>query len=604
MTPSSSIYKPLDPVKKEIRLVKLLPVSSDDPVSVSCQLNTVSLTDKLSFRALSYVCGDPSVTETILLNGNKRHVTKNLASALKCLIPRAQECQKSGIIFQLWADALCIDQSNSDEKNQQILLMAELFSSADPVYSFLGTDDCIPTAINLLKTISKAVQDCKSNVDILSNLDWLRSRPKLYANDSTLTEDTLIPNSHWEALHDFTDLTYWSRMWIFQEIVLSKPKRLIFIGPANAFTTGHSLKDALSCVRLVAQCFDSRPPRPEFVPEDMWEYLQRLTQFENIIKKVQGSLLAKDHLSVAEGSQRAALCILSAFDRERHATDPRDYYYSLMGPARLSLNPDYGPTTSVEDACNDFVRAYLDATRSSEWCLLFLHDAVGLKGSNDRLPSWAPCYHLPMVGRLRGVDPDACADRGVFDKENANSEPIPTLRSKTLRVLGLRITTVQVVSYPPTLTHLLEGDLLTYLTDFCRRFGETYITEIPTVVAFFATVLKQIVTKTNLEEFQVNDTTELQLNLLQHIPTLVEFEMLKVGRLFHTPEGYLGVAPLDVGINDIVCVLDGIQYPVILRSNAHHFVVIGPCFVQGLMTGEAKYIAEARGLSQEVFNLE
>jgi hypothetical protein len=57
-TPSAMIqYDPLDTTRKSIRTINLLPgrwVSE-----VHCTLQTVSLSDKLSFDALSYVWGDP-----------------------------------------------------------------------------------------------------------------------------------------------------------------------------------------------------------------------------------------------------------------------------------------------------------------------------------------------------------------------------------------------------------------------------------------------------------------------------------------------------------------------------------------------------------------
>ncbi|KAF2815759.1 HET-domain-containing protein, partial [Mytilinidion resinicola] len=138
MTPPC-IYRSLDPAKKEIRLLELLPAPPDKQIYASCRLSTVSLLDdKPRFAALSYVWGDPSVTNTILLNGIRWQVTKNLAEALKCLTPKAQKYhQWGGKTLWLWADAVCINQKNDPERSQQVSLMADLYSSAHFVYSWL-----------------------------------------------------------------------------------------------------------------------------------------------------------------------------------------------------------------------------------------------------------------------------------------------------------------------------------------------------------------------------------------------------------------------------------------------------------------------------------
>ncbi|GAB1318982.1 Heterokaryon incompatibility protein 6, OR allele [Madurella fahalii] len=644
----ASVYKPLDPRKKEIRLLELLAISPDDKVCASCRLTTVSLDDKPRFMALSYVWGEPSVTGTILLNGAKRQVTKNLAAALKCLTPSAQKHQQTGTNSRLWVDAVCINQDDISERNHQVSLMGELYSSATGVFSWLGTEPCVHTAIKTLITISKEFRDVGREVDTLGKLDWLRHHPDLYVKDDGLSRE-LIPNRCWTALHNFTLLAYWSRMWIFQEIVLSKPGMLIFLSPGGLKMPEYQLANALDCVRLLAQCVSGKPC-PNFVSEDMWNRLQRLPDLENAAKQVRGLLVAKKHLGKATGGDRAALCILSAFNHQTKATDPRDFYYSLLGVAKLPLIPDYSAKKSVQQVCLDFVQAYLDATRAPPWTLLFLHDAVGPKDAGQHgLPSWAPRYHLPMAGRLRGPDDKARADQGVFDKLAGTARPMPALtpQNKTLRVLGVRGASVSFVGYRPSFDFLRTGAMKTYLLDFSRRHGLTYRTGIPGATALFATLLRKVdgqydflkglifleaIIAGDLDSAAATgaegertwqdirrayassaprtfppdvDLESLQVAVrVEWVRALASFERLNIGRLFETGEGHLGLAPLDVSAGDVVCVLDGFQYPVVLRPAGDKYIFVGACFVLGLMAGEAKAALQDGGPGPEVFELE
>lgn len=71
--------------------------------------------------------------------------------------------------------------------------------------------------------------------------------------------------------------------------------------------------------------------------------------------------------------------------------------------------------------------------------------------------------------------------------------------------------------------------------------------------------------------------------------TFVQQAVPRKSRLFEFEGGYLGLAFQDVAIGDVVCVVNGSQYPVILRKLQNYlFEFVGTCFVLGLMKGEAR----------------
>jgi hypothetical protein len=79
-------------------------------------------------------------------------------------------------------------------------------------------------------------------------------------------------------------------------------------------------------------------PRPEFVPEEAWKSIRRL-RYKDVAKQVERLLVAKEHFhATAKRSDRATLCILSAFTYNTRASDPKDYYYSLLGASQLALD--------------------------------------------------------------------------------------------------------------------------------------------------------------------------------------------------------------------------------------------------------------------------
>ena len=56
--------------------------------------------------------------------------------------------------------------------------------------------------------------------------------------------------------------------------------------------------------------------------------------------------------------------------------------------------------------------------------------------------------------------------------------------------------------------------------------------------------------------------------------------------VFHAQQGYLGYCPPGTKENDLICLLQGYQYPVTLRKVDEHYVLVGRSYVVDLMYGE------------------
>ncbi|KAH7417920.1 heterokaryon incompatibility protein-domain-containing protein [Cadophora sp. MPI-SDFR-AT-0126] len=58
-------------------------------------------------------------------------------------------------------------------------------------------------------------------------------------------------------------------------------------------------------------------------------------------------------------------------------------------------------------------------------------------------------------------------------------------------------------------------------------------------------------------------------------------------QLMISKKGYIGLGPVPARQGDLICVLYGCSVPVILRKVDKHYILVGECYVHGLMDGEA-----------------
>ena len=124
-----SLYKDLSLKPGQIRIVQLFPGRWLD--NIHCQLMNVALDENPNYQALSYVWGHPEDTVALTVNGLNFQATRNLVAALR----RLRSSMKPQT---LWVDALCINQSDMDEKTGQILIMDKIYKGASCVQVFLG----------------------------------------------------------------------------------------------------------------------------------------------------------------------------------------------------------------------------------------------------------------------------------------------------------------------------------------------------------------------------------------------------------------------------------------------------------------------------------
>lgn len=114
------IYSPLRTDKQEIRLLTLLSGRFEEDIQL--KLSIANLDEKPSFAALSYCWGHPKNLTSVTLDEQKFRVTWNMESALR----NWRSAQEDLLI---WADAICINQSDELEKASQVRIMGKIYAS-------------------------------------------------------------------------------------------------------------------------------------------------------------------------------------------------------------------------------------------------------------------------------------------------------------------------------------------------------------------------------------------------------------------------------------------------------------------------------------------
>ncbi|KAF5499516.1 Heterokaryon incompatibility protein 6, OR allele [Colletotrichum fructicola] len=103
----------------------------------------------------------------------------------------------------IWVDAICINQTDMQERQEQVAKMGRIYEKASRVVIYLGPDLVPPTS-------TSSLYPRRHN---LREFDTLPERPQL-------PSDYLIPSKQWK-LSDVFSREYFRRLWIIQELIMS-----------------------------------------------------------------------------------------------------------------------------------------------------------------------------------------------------------------------------------------------------------------------------------------------------------------------------------------------------------------------------------------------
>jgi hypothetical protein len=196
----ASLYQPLGQSGRQFRLLRL---RGSDADQIQCEMKTFSLAsdDLPPWKALSYRWGEDEPDFVIRLNGHPVPVRKGLRLFLRqMMVEKRQDW--------CFVDALCIDQNNDREKARQVMQMCEIYQRAEEVVAWIVYEPYHYEGDRRNSLESGPVYDPDEDAYDTSSF----SRTQL--------ETAVLEN------------TYWTRLWILQEVLLAK-RLTIRIGNAE-----------------------------------------------------------------------------------------------------------------------------------------------------------------------------------------------------------------------------------------------------------------------------------------------------------------------------------------------------------------------------------
>jgi hypothetical protein len=363
----------LNSERKEIRTLTLIRGEFDDPIQ--CSLQTVSLDDHPTYTALSYVWGDVRDNSPISVDGTVFLATKNLKLALQYIREVHQD-------LVLWVDAICINQNDTYERNNQVSLMGTLYSEAKEVIIWLGEAD--ETTDGLVRVVQET------------------GLPALPATDAENYEESWLQYKNTFARTIFSIAIvglrpWWNRVWTVQECILARSDPIFRCGP-HIFLWERffdilieTLENVQRIVPNMKEIFEKNPSIKEI-------FLMRLRlskdagdqeDFQTWLRMTAMRSYRRKWKEVDNGLSPASAIVATL---GRQASVPHDYIYGILGLVSTEVKDQIGTeySSSLLAVYRNFFKAMLIQTHGSDE--LKILTTISFHKETDELPSWLPDF--------------------------------------------------------------------------------------------------------------------------------------------------------------------------------------------------------------------
>ena len=240
--------------KKPIRVLEILPCL-EEWTSVRGAIVHTTLEDAPPrYIALSYEWGAPAPEAPgtgwrhkmvrgleMTVNGFGVQLRPNLLRLLRLLRSRNEESQPA-----IWVDAICINQSNADEKGHQVSIIGEIFANASDV--IVGLNDSAGLAEKGVEYLNRIAAAANT------------TRNQAHEHEQVMSETLALlePSGAWDALFDLFDDTWWQRMWIVQEVVLASNAIFLIGSVSFSFKALEALASAEASIRKFLSTSNNR----------------------------------------------------------------------------------------------------------------------------------------------------------------------------------------------------------------------------------------------------------------------------------------------------------------------------------------------------------
>jgi hypothetical protein len=512
---------------------------------------------------------------------------------------------------------MCIHQEDGTERTHQVRLMKSIYQHAIRTIIWLPLDDEAATA-------AKSLID---ELDHLSRIDEGRieleqdNMVENMAKEEDYNQSHLLlptqDDARWRALDTFLSLPWFSRVWIIQEVALSRRSPTILCGAQLI-----EWKRLGDTVQWLVEIFDK-------------------VDFRMPIRYILAILIICRKRVWADGTNdviwdlQGLLYLTASF----HATEPRDNIFALLGMCRETRDTAHWPPELNPDYEKPLMDLFIEITRylvREKKSLDILGLAFGVRQKDD-YPSWVPGWDEPMDYSVYGARKSFAAShwRDLKDPFNdASYGRIPVIDDTTpaamLRLRGIRLSSAVLCCKPVVLEEMwdqsggtakIRNDIqpkLRMMLDACKE-ALPHLSSAEMHRAFFMVTRNGVTSDEKdalseplihfeaymgLSSAATEDITQKESHaslepdgsiILPSSPTKPEsiryasqLTFLWGRRLFVTSSGHLGLGPARMELHDEVVVLFGSSSPFLLRPLANgQWKFISPCYVHGIMRGEA-----------------
>lgn len=628
--PSMYQYSPLTNEFDQIRFLHLLPGQRDDPIRI--RLEPCSLSNPPSYEAVSYAWGSKSDTAVVIICESEVDYTVEVPQSLHGALKQLRHYSEDR---RIWADAICINQTDNKEKNLQVRLMRKIYQRATRVVIWLGDGDEIGCEANSLF----------ESIGQMNKLDFMAMpRPET-----------------WTALGRFYKSPWFWRIWCLQEAILA-PAAQVMLGEHSR--SWEHIGFAATWIRDT--------------PAETFQY------DNSALIGVHNACLIYGMSRTNAGRQRLSFLQLLALTRPFIATDFRDKIYGILGiPTTDSdpdtdepfLQPDY--TKTLSEVYIECALAIIRKTRSLRILSYVQHGLLPRRISDIsekikaddtliQVPSWVPRWHqyfartlAPQELEMKTFKTSASISTDLVSRTNVRGLELNTYGARIARVKSVsRIfdssmtlphispeTTNEVwieafdalkasITDPTEVLYALST-LLTAGKDWFGGIIENREQHFADFLAFMynPAMFSDGGIEVGLDHAQGGSTRakwrdgpqrrhpNLLLDSLFRprtdlaLPPVAEqgqahcFREAMRGactwrRLLVTDDGHVGLGPQVTEPGDVVCILQDAIMPLVLRpeTDGDKFKLVGEAYIQGMMFGEIHiYDVEQIVLSDKPF---
>lgn len=614
----------LDSEDHQIRLLIVEPATSANEPIV-CSLTTTDLPSEQSFDALSYCWGAASSMDLLAVNGQDISVSSSVTAALRRI-----RHETHGLA--LWIDQICINQSDRDERDEQVRLMAENYSSAAQVHVWLGEGDVATwTALRIVRDSFNvnhqvcpggAACKCYGTTHTLE-VEAFRSRHRQGKPSFKLMHEvffTHVKNEHGELAN---------AAGMVNNLQLTTLMSTLYINPW--FRRVWVLQEALLAQEALVHC------GKEIVP---WKEVQQVSDW---LSKIHQPAYHVPHITMphiwgplrSHNGQVQELALLDVFIHglEMKATDHRDKLFALLSFARGTARGTRVPWAirssywkSIEQVFADFTVWWIHEHQSLS-ILSLIHSHRDRTWQRFRWwfvkpqlksPTWA----VVIEGQAKWAritldaqfDFSASAD-SVPDKEllhQALFEPTHKLQLKGFEMTAIKdIVHLSLAQINEPLTESAKEllEVFDLLFDPCGRhrtwnskFKGLNWSRSPFVGA--DRLRQELLDHVSTHSCWMQQEPQTALQLPGDVPENMTAENQIVSTITGLPpclepfllvaeSGSIGICPWMAEKGDVIAILCGGKVPYLLRPirnvgvepNEVSFQLIGECYVMGAMDG-------------------